>query len=102
MSLSEIQEQEEKNRLAHEHKMKELEAKQRQLQSVVTTGWSADRYGNLSSRQSVDFRNTLMFVRLFWLSNINKRCLSSTASEVMNSSANRVHVCITPGYWFRV
>ena len=44
MSLSEIQEQEEKNRLAHEEKMKELQAKQRQLQSSASHGWSSEKY----------------------------------------------------------
>jgi hypothetical protein len=43
MSLSEIQEQEEQNRLAHEEKLKELEAKQRQLQSAAAHGWSSER-----------------------------------------------------------
>ena len=44
MSLSEIQEQEEKNRLAHEEKMKELQAKQRQLHSSASHGWSSEKY----------------------------------------------------------
>jgi hypothetical protein len=44
MSLSEIQEQEEKNRMAHEEKMKELEAQQRQLQSAAAHGWSSEKY----------------------------------------------------------
>ena len=44
-SLSEIQEQEEKNRLAHEERMRELEAKQRQLQSAASHGgWSSEKY----------------------------------------------------------
>ena len=44
MSLFEIQQQEEKNRKAHEEKMKELAAKQRQLQSEASHGWSSEKY----------------------------------------------------------
>ena len=43
LSLSEIQEQEEKNRRAHEEKMRGLEARQRQLQSAASHGW-AEKY----------------------------------------------------------
>ncbi|XP_028393654.1 GRB10-interacting GYF protein 2-like [Dendronephthya gigantea] len=53
MSLFEIQQQEEKNRKAHEEKMKELEAKQRQLQSEASLGWSSEKLQPSSNVKSL-------------------------------------------------
>lgn len=56
LSLSEIQNQEEKNRRAHEQKMRELEARQRQLQSATTSsGWSSQKYVNMQFRDLFDY-----------------------------------------------
>ncbi|CAB3979435.1 GRB10-interacting GYF 2-like [Paramuricea clavata] len=53
-SLSEIQEQEEKNRLAHEERMRELAAKQRQLQSAASHGgWSSEKLQTSSNVKSL-------------------------------------------------